>query len=90
MEISSKNSYLILLPRLKEPDLDFQTSLVAIPEKGTMESTDSSLVIKKANSVTFMLTTATSFVNYNDISAEIRQPLAKKLWQESLEKTLIH
>ena len=57
-----------LIARVEGTGLSFQTSLVAIPEKGTLESTDSSLVIKKANSVTFILTTATSFVNYKDIS----------------------
>jgi alpha-L-fucosidase 2 len=57
-----------LIAKVDGTGLRFQTSLVAIPEKGNMSSTDSSLVINKANSVTFMLTTATSFVNYNDIS----------------------
>ncbi len=57
-----------LIAKVEGTGLNFQTSLVAKPEKGTIESTDSSLVIKKANSVTFILTTATSFVNYTDIS----------------------
>ncbi len=57
-----------LIAKVEGTGLNFQTSLVAIPEKGTLESTDSSLVVKKANSVTFILTTATSFVNYKDIS----------------------
>jgi alpha-L-fucosidase 2 len=57
-----------LIAKVEGTGLNFQTSLVAIPEKGTIESTDSSLVIIKANSVTFMLTSATSFVNYKDIS----------------------
>jgi alpha-L-fucosidase 2 len=57
-----------LIAKVEGTGLSFQTSLVAIPEKGTLESTDSSLVIKKANSVTFKLTIATSFVNYKDIS----------------------
>ena len=59
-----------LIAKVEGTGLSFQTSLVAIPEKGDMESTDSSLVIKKANSVTFKLTTATSFVNYKDISGD--------------------
>ena len=59
-----------LIAKVEGTGLNFQTSLVAIPEKGTIESTDSSLVIKKANSVTFMLTTATSFVNYKDITGD--------------------
>jgi alpha-L-fucosidase 2 len=57
-----------LIARVEGTGLNFQTTLVAMPEKGTLESTDSSLVIKKANSVTFILTTGTSFVNYKDIS----------------------
>jgi alpha-L-fucosidase 2 len=57
-----------LIAKVEGTGLGFQTSLVAIPENGTMESTDSSLVIKKANSVTFKLTIATSYVNYKDIS----------------------
>jgi alpha-L-fucosidase 2 len=57
-----------LIARVEGTGLNFQTTLVAIPEKGILESADSSLVIKKANSVTFILTTATSFINYKDIS----------------------
>jgi len=59
-----------LIAKVEGNGLGFQTSLVAVPEKGNMQSTDSSLVIKKANSVTFKLTTATSYVNYNDISGD--------------------
>ncbi len=50
--------------------MDFQTTLVANPVKGTVQETDSSLIISDANSVTFVLTTATSFVNYKDISGD--------------------
>ena len=53
---------------------DFQTSLIADSEKGSIKATDSSLVISDANSVTFVLTTATSFEKYNDISGD---PVAK-------------
>jgi alpha-L-fucosidase 2 len=59
-----------LIAKVEGTGLSFRTSLVAVPVKGNMESTDSSLVIKKANSVTFKLTTATSFVNYKDISGD--------------------
>jgi alpha-L-fucosidase 2 len=59
-----------LIAKVEGTGLNFQTSLVAIPEKGTIESTDSSLIVKKANSVTFKLTIATSFINYNDISGD--------------------
>jgi alpha-L-fucosidase 2 len=59
-----------LIAKVEGTGLNFQISLVAIPDKGNMSSTDSSLVIKKANSVTFMLTTATSFINYKDITGD--------------------
>ena len=57
-----------LIAKVDGPGMSFQTDLVAMPEKGSMEATDSSLVISNANSVTFVLTSATSFVNYKDIS----------------------
>ncbi len=59
-----------LIAKVEGTGLNFQASMVAIPDKGTLESTDSSLVVKKANSVTFILTMATSFVNYKDISGD--------------------
>lgn len=59
-----------LIAKVEGTGLRFQTLLVAIPEKGTMASTDSSIVIKKANSVIFKLTIATSYVNYKDISGD--------------------
>jgi alpha-L-fucosidase 2 len=69
-----------LIAKVEGTGLRFRTSLLAIPEKGTLGSTDSSLVISKANSVTFILTTATSFVNYTDLSGD---PAAK------CEKTML-
>lgn len=59
-----------LIAKVDGPGMRFQTALVARPEKGTLETTDSSLVINNANSVTFILTTATSFVNYKDINGD--------------------
>ena len=59
-----------LIARVEGTGMDFQTFLVAMPEKGSMEATDSSLVVSNANSVTFVLTAATSFVNYKDISGD--------------------
>ncbi len=59
-----------LIAKVDGKGMNFQTSLVASPEKGTMHATDSSLVITNANSVTFILTAATSFVNYMDISGD--------------------
>ena len=63
-----------LIAKVDGTGMSFQTSLVAIPEKGNLEATDSSLVVSDANAVTFVLTSATSFVNYKEISGD---PAAK-------------
>ncbi len=63
-----------LIAKVDGPGTKFQTSLIATPDKGKLEATDSSLVITNSNSVTFVLTIATSFVNYKDISGD---PAAK-------------
>ena len=59
-----------LIAKVEGPGMSFQTVLAASLEKGTLETTDSSLVISNANSVTLVLTTATSFINYKDISGD--------------------
>ena len=59
-----------LIAKVEGTGLSFQTDVVAMPEKGTLQVTDSSLVITGANSVTFILTCATGFVNYKDISGD--------------------
>jgi alpha-L-fucosidase 2 len=59
-----------LIAKVEGTGLRFQTDIVALPEKGTLIATDSSLVVTDANSVTFVLTSATSFVNYKDISGD--------------------
>ena len=59
-----------LVAKVEGPGLGFQTDIVALPEKGTLQATDSTLVIKDANSVTFILTSATSYVNYRDIGGD--------------------
>ena len=59
-----------LVAKVDGPGLGFQTDVVALPEKGTLQTTDSSLVISNASSVTFVLTAATSFVNYKDITGD--------------------
>ncbi len=59
-----------LIAKVEGDGMSFQTDLVALPEKGKLEATDSSLVVSRANSVTFILTIATNFVNYKDISAD--------------------
>ena len=50
--------------------LRFQTALAARTEGGTSEATETSLHIKGADSVTFIVSAATSFVNYADISGD--------------------
>ena len=57
-----------LIAKVEGTGMSFQTSLMVMPEKGSMLTTDSSVVVKDANSVTFILTAATSYVNYKDIS----------------------
>jgi alpha-L-fucosidase 2 len=59
-----------LIAKVEGTGLRFQTDIIALPEKGTLLATDSSLVITNANSVTLILTTATSFVNYKDITGD--------------------
>ncbi len=59
-----------LIAKVEGTGLRFQTDLIVLNEKGTLKATDSSLVVSDANSVTFILTAATSFVNYMDISGD--------------------
>ena len=59
-----------LIAKVEGDGMSFQTDVIARPEKGTLEATDSSLVVTGANSVTFVLTIATDYVNYKDISGD--------------------
>jgi alpha-L-fucosidase 2 len=59
-----------LIAKVEGDGMSFQTDVVALPEKGSLGATDSSLVISNANSVTFVLTIATNYVNYKDISGD--------------------
>ena len=59
-----------LIAKVEGDGMSFQTDVVALPERGTLEATDSSLVVKDANAVTFVLTIATNYVNYKDISGD--------------------
>ncbi|MBR5702675.1 MAG: glycoside hydrolase family 95 protein [Bacteroidales bacterium] len=59
-----------LIAKVEGDGMSFQTDVVALPEKGTLEATDSSLVVKGADAVTFVLTIATDYVNYKDISGD--------------------
>jgi len=59
-----------LIADVEGTGLKFQTTLLALSEKGQQSISDSSLIIQNANSVTFILTAATSFKNYKDISGD--------------------
>ncbi|MFC1762998.1 glycoside hydrolase N-terminal domain-containing protein [Planctomycetota bacterium] len=48
----------------------FQTVLLAYPDKGEYGISDTSMIIKNANSVTLVLTAATSYKNFEDISGD--------------------
>lgn len=48
--------------------MKFQTVLKAVNDGGTSTTSKNKLRIRNANSVTLLLTAATSYVNYNDIS----------------------
>lgn len=74
--VPEKESWLIA--KVEGTGMNFQTALLAIPENGKLITTDSSLVITGANSVTFILTAATSFVNYKNISGD-RAATCKKI-----------
>jgi alpha-L-fucosidase 2 len=59
-----------LITTVEGKGLRFQTALIANQEKGNCLVSDTSLIIRKANSVTFILTAATSYRNYTDISGD--------------------
>ncbi len=59
-----------LIAKVEGDGMSFQTDVLAFPEKGKLEATDTSLVVTGANSVTFVLTIATDYVNYKDISGD--------------------
>lgn len=49
------------------------------PEGGKLTSTDSTLVVSKANAATLYISIATNFVNYNDISGNENESVATPL-----------
>ncbi len=48
--------------------IQFRTVLEALPEGGKLSASNNRLDIRNANAVTFVLTAATSYINYQDIS----------------------
>jgi alpha-L-fucosidase 2 len=65
-----KNMLSSLIANVDGNGMKFQTTMLAFPENGEQSVTDTSLVINNANSVTLILTIATSFKNYKDISGD--------------------
>ena len=65
-----KNRLSSLIANVEGTGLKFQTTMLAFPENGEQVVSDTSLVIKNADSVTLILTIATSFKNYTDISGD--------------------
>ena len=65
-----QNALSSLIANVEGPGLKFQTVLLALPENGQQSVSDTSLIINNANSVTLILTAATSFKNYTDISGD--------------------
>jgi alpha-L-fucosidase 2 len=59
-----------LIAPVEGKGLGFQVKLVAFPDGGKSDGADDTVSIQGANAVTFVVTAATSFVNYHDISAD--------------------
>jgi alpha-L-fucosidase 2 len=59
-----------LIAPVEGKGLRFQAALLALPEGGRSEAADAGVRIQGANAVTFIVTAATSFVNYHDISGD--------------------
>jgi len=59
-----------LMAPVEGEGLSFEAILMAYPEGGNYGVSDSSLIINDANSITFVLTAATSFKNYANIYAD--------------------
>ncbi|MFI5378275.1 MAG: glycosyl hydrolase family 95 catalytic domain-containing protein [Tepidisphaerales bacterium] len=59
-----------LIAPVEGKGMRFQAALLALPEGGRSQATDTSVSIQEANAVTFIVVAATSFVNYHDISGD--------------------
>jgi len=53
-----------------EGKLRYQVRLRALPAGGSVRMTDDELIVKNADSVTLLISAATNFVNYKDVSAD--------------------
>jgi alpha-L-fucosidase 2 len=63
-----KNALSSLIANVEGTGLKFKTVLLALPDNGQQSVSDTSLIINNATSVTLILTAATSFRNYTDVS----------------------
>jgi len=68
-----------LIAPVEGKGLRFQAVLQVLPEGGRPEAGADSVRIQEANAATFIVTAATSFVNYSDISADPRAACEKIL-----------
>jgi alpha-L-fucosidase 2 len=59
-----------LIAPVQGQGLKFQTELVAWPQGGSSEAVNGTLRIQKADAVTFILTIATSYLNYTNIGGD--------------------
>jgi alpha-L-fucosidase 2 len=57
-----------------EGKVNFNTTVQVALSGGTLAASDDNITVDNANAVTFYISTATNFVNYNDISAD---PIAR-------------
>lgn len=53
-----------------EGKLRYQVRLRALPTGGSVKTTDEELIVRNADSVTLLISAATNFVNYKDVSAD--------------------
>jgi len=68
-----------LIAKTEGNGIHFRTVLSAIPEGGKFTTVNNKLNIENANAVTFVLTAATSYINYLDISGDQKAICAKIL-----------
>ncbi|MEI7835539.1 MAG: glycoside hydrolase family 95 protein [Planctomycetota bacterium] len=68
-----------LIGRVEGEGLRFQARVVVRPEGGRVEAAGECLAVRGADAVTFVVTAATSFVNYHDISGDPAAPCRKIL-----------
>jgi len=67
-KVGSETNWLIA--PVEGTGLKFETAMVARPEGGKFETSNGTLRIERADAATFILTIATSYVNYTNISGD--------------------